>query len=123
MSGIFSDTVVPFKGNDLISRGGALAVDMGTMKTYRVTAFYDFPPVERSVVVEAEGPRRAMVKALLEGQVPALFRKDEFGWLLPIFWHPRLAGGQRWPTIIGRNVITWGNKVNRGKLIFGVDEV
>lgn len=123
MSGIFSDTVVPFKGGNLNGRSGGLTAGMALTKAYRVTAYYDYPPVERSVIVEAEGPRRAMVKALLEGKVPALFRKDEFGWLLPIFWHPRLAGGERWPTVVGRNVITWGAKGNRGKLIFGVDEV
>ena len=123
MNGTFSDTVVPFRGSDVLSRRVARSLGMTAAKTYLVTAFYDYPPVERSVVVEAEDPQRAMVKALLEGKVPALFRKDEFGWLLPIFWHPRLAGGQRWPTIIGRNVIAWGEKGNKGKLIFGVDEV
>ena len=123
MNGTFSDTVVPFKGTALWRRSSTLDIGMAATKAYLVTAYYDYPPVERSVVVEAEDPQRAMVKALLEGQIPALFRKDEFGWLLPIFWHPRLAGGQRWPTIIGRNVIAWGEKGKRSKLIFGVDEV
>ncbi len=106
-----------------MSRNIALNLGLGATKAYRVTAFYDYPPVERSVVVEAEDPQRAMVKSLLEGKVPALFRKDEFGWLFPIFWHPRLAGVHRWPIIIGRNVITWGEKKNKCKLIFGVDAV
>lgn len=123
MSGIFSDTVVPFRASDLMSRGNGLTLGVGAMRAYCVTAFYDYPPVERSVLVEAEDPQRAMVKALLEGKVPALFRKDEFGWLMPIFWHPRLGGGQRWPTIVGRNVIAWGAKGSKDKLIFGVDEV
>jgi hypothetical protein len=123
MNGTFSDTVVPFRGSYLLRRNIALNFRMTATKTYHVTAYYDYPPVERSVMVEAEDPQRAMVKSLLEGKVPALFRKDEFGWLLPIFWHPRLAGGRRWPTIIGRNVIAWGEKNSKGKLIFGVDEV
>lgn len=123
MNGPYSDTVVPFKSRDVLSRGGGRMPDAGTAKLFRVTAFYDYPPVERSVIVEAEDTQRAMVKALLEGKVPALFRKDEFGWLLPIFWNPQLAGGQRWPTLIGRNVIAWGERGNRGKLVFGVDEV
>ena len=123
MNGIISDTVIPFRANVLMNRGASAPLGMGVLKAYRVTAFYDYPPVERSVIVEAEDPQRAMVKALLEGKVPAQFRKDEFGWLLPIFWHPRLAGGQRWPSIVGRNVIAWGEKTNRGKLIFGVDEI
>lgn len=123
MTGIMPGTVVPFKAGKVMRRAGAQILKAGAPKTYRVTAFYDYPPVERSVVVEAEAPQRAMVKALLEGRVPALFRKDEFGWLLPIFWHPRLAGGRRWPTIIGHNVIAWGRRGKRDRLIFEVDEV
>lgn len=123
MSGIFSDTVVPFKGAEPLGRGRGLTLARIALRTYRVTAFYEYPPVERSAVVEAEGSQRAMVRALLEGRVPALFRKDEFGWLLPVYWHPRLAGDQRWPAVIGRNVIAWGDKLNKGKLIFGVDEI
>jgi hypothetical protein len=123
MSGIFSDTVVPFKVVEPLGRGLGVALTRITLKTYRVTAFYEYPPVERSAVVEAEYPQRAMVRALLEGRVPALFRKDEFGWLLPVYWHPRLAGDQRWPAVIGRNVIAWGDKSNKGELIFGVDEI
>jgi hypothetical protein len=116
-------TVVPFRAGNISGRGDANLLQTDTKKTYRVTAFYDYPPVERSVVVEADAPQRAMVKALLEGMVPAYFRKDEFGWLLPIFWHPRLAGGRRWPTIIGRNVIAWGRRGKKDRLIFDVDEV
>lgn len=121
--GILPGTVIPFKVSKLSSRTAAHLFNPGIGKTYRVTAFYDYPPVERSVVVEADTPQRAMVKALLEGRVPAFFRKDEFGWLLPIFWHPRLAGGKRWPTIIGRNVIAWGRRGKKDRLIFGVDEI
>ena len=123
MTGILPGTVIPFKVGKLSSGADAHLFNPGIGKTYRVTAFYDYPPVERSVVVEADTPQRAMVKALLEGRVPAFFRKDEFGWLLPIFWHPRLAGGKRWPTIIGRNVIVWGRRGKRDRLIFDVDEV
>ena len=123
MTGTIPGTVVPFRAGKLLNRAGAQRLKSGAMKTYRVTAFYDYPPVERSVVVEAEAPQRAMVKALLEGKVPALFRKDEFGWLLPIFWHPRLAGGRRWPMIIGLNVIAWGRRGKKDRLIFDVDEI
>jgi hypothetical protein len=123
MTGIMPGSVVPFRIGKVSDRSSARKLKSGDMRTYRVTAYYDYPPVERSVVVEAEAPQRAMVKALLEGRVPAFFRKDEFGWLLPIFWHPRLAGGRRWPTIIGRNVIAWGRRGKRDRLIFDVDEV
>jgi len=123
MSGTFSDTVVPFRGGEVWRHSIDQPWEIDGSKIYRVTAFYDYPPVERSVIIEADDPQQAMVKALLQGKVPALFRKDEFGWLLPVFWHPRLAGGQRWPTIAGRNIIMWGDKLNRGKLIFSVDEM
>jgi hypothetical protein len=124
MTGITPDgIVVPFKVDKASSRACERILEAAAMKTYRVTAYYDYPPVERSVVVEAQAPQRAMVKALLEGKVPAFFRKDEFGWLLPIYWHPRFAGGRRWPTIIGRNVIVWGRRGKRDRLIFDVDEI
>ncbi|MEJ2552605.1 MAG: hypothetical protein P8164_13855 [Gammaproteobacteria bacterium] len=123
MTGLPPGTVVPFRIGNMATRAAPGLLNAGAVKTYRVTAFYDYPPVERSVVIEAEMPQRAMVKALLEGRVPAFFRKDEFGWLLPIFWHPRLAGGRRWPTIVGRNVIAWGRRGKRDRLIFDVDEV
>lgn len=123
MSGMIPGTVVPFRVRDLANRKSVQAMNAGAMRTYRVTAFYDYPPMDRTVVVEAEGAQRAMVKALLERRVPALFRKDEFGWLLPVFWHPRLAGGRRWPAVIGRNVIVWGEQGSKDKLVFGVDEL
>jgi hypothetical protein len=123
MSGIIQGTVVPFRGGKLPYRRSSAPLKAAAVKKYRVTAFYDYPPVERSVVIEAEGPQRAMVRALLEGKVPALFRKDEFGWLLPVFWNPRFAGDRRWPTVIGSNVITWGERGKNDKLMFDVDEV
>jgi hypothetical protein len=123
MSGIGVDTVVPIRATASWHKAEKGQVRDAALRRYRVTAFYDYPPVERSVTVQAEDPQRAMVKALLQGRVPALFRKDEYGWLLPVSWHPRLAGGQRWPTVAGRNVIVWGDKLNRSKLIFNVDEI
>ena len=123
MSGISTDTVVPIRAKAAWRKADKGPARADRLRRYRVTAFYDYPPVERSVTLEAEDPQQAMVKALLQGRVPALFRKDEYGWLLPVFWHPRLAGGQRWPTIAGRNVIVWGDTLNRGKLIFSVDEM
>ena len=122
-TGVVPGTVVPFRTGNMARRGCVGQLKFEGTRTYRVTAFYDYPPVERSVVLEAEAPQRAMVKALFEGKVPAYFRKDEFGWLLPIFWHPRLAGGRRWPTFIGRNMIVWGRRGKRDRLIFEVDEV
>ena len=123
MTGVMPGTVIPLRVVDTSNRAGTRRMKWGAMKTYSVTAFYDYPPVERSVVVVAQAPQRAMVKALLEGKVPALFHKDEFGWLLPVFWHPRLAGERRWPTVIGRNVVAWGRRGKRDKLIFDVAEV
>lgn len=123
MSGIGTDTVVPIRPTASWRKSEQGPARDSTLRRFRVTAFYDYPPVERSVTIEAEDPQRAMAKALLQGKVPALFRKDEYGWLLPVFWHPRLAGGQRWPTLAGRNVIVWGDKLNRSKLMFNVDEI
>src|SRR5512139_4008880 len=82
------------RGGESMHTRFSRANDLRAEKAYRVTAFYDYPPLERSTVVEAENPQRAMARALLEGKVPALFSKDEFGWLVPVYWHPRLAGDE-----------------------------
>src|SRR3569832_1861353 len=49
--------------------------DIAIMR-YRVTALYDFPPVERGIVVEADTPEHAMVQAVLEGLLPVAFERD-----------------------------------------------
>lgn len=93
------------------------------MRNYSVTVFYEYPPVERSTVVVAENPQRAMVKSVLEGRVPALFRKDKFGWLEPVYWSPALAGKRRWPTVIATNAMTWGAAGDGVRLMFDVTAV
>lgn len=84
---------------------------------YRVTALYDYPPVERSAVVEADTPQRAMVKAVLEGQLPVAFRRDAHGWLEPVMWRAELDGGPRWPRVDGES-LEWGDGDVRRRLRF-----
>jgi len=91
------------------------------MRLYRVTAFYDRPPVERNAVVRAESPERAMVRALLEGHVPACFVRDEHGWLTPAYWEPRMGGRLRWPRVVGPDTLVWGEGRRRGRLCFQVE--
>lgn len=92
-------------------------------KTYRVTAFYEHPEVERNAIVQAETPQRAMVKALLERQVPAGFTRDEYGWILPVFWKPEMGGGRRWPRIERRDRLVWGDEQEQQQLRFEVEEL
>lgn len=93
------------------------------IKTYRVTAFYERPEVERNAIVQAESPQRAMVKALLERQVPAGFTRDEYGWILPVFWNPDMGGERRWPQIERGDRLTWGDNDERRNLRFEVEEL
>ncbi|MEK7322659.1 MAG: hypothetical protein AABZ84_06230 [Pseudomonadota bacterium] len=90
---------------------------------YRVTALYDYPPVERTAIVEADSPQRAMVKALIEGRLPTAFRRDEQGWLEPLMWYPGLAGNRRWPRLAGDTTLEWGEEEARCRLNFYVAEV
>lgn len=91
-------------------------------RSYRVTAFYERPELERNAVVEAESVERAMVKALLEHKVPAGFARDEFGWIQPVFWNTGMAGGTRWPRLVGSDRLDWGDGDDRRTLRFSIEE-
>ena len=84
---------------------------------YRVTALYDYPPVERTALVDADTPQRAMVKAVLEGQLPVAFRHDAYGWLEPVMWRAELGGELRWP-LVKDDRIEWGTDEERTGLRF-----
>lgn len=87
-----------------------------------MTAFYEHPDVERNVIVQAESPQQAMVKALLERKVPACFSRDEYGWLLPVYWSAGMGGRHRWPRVAQRNRLTWGDEGDPHSLRFAVEE-
>ncbi len=91
-------------------------------RSYRVTAFYERPELERNAVVEAESVEQAMVKALLERKVPAGFTRDESGWIAPVFWHADMGGKTRWPRLIAADCIAWGEGSEQGTLRFSVEE-
>lgn len=92
------------------------------LRSYRVTAFYERPELERNAVVEAESVERAMVKALLERKVPAGFVRDEFGWIEPVFWKAEMAGEARWPRLVGSDLLVWGDESRPRSLRFSVEE-
>lgn len=93
------------------------------MKRYRVRAFYDRVPVERSAEVWADSPERAMVAALLTRAIPAGFAPDEHGWLGPVWWSPRLARETRWPRVAGPGRLQWGAPGQEVELRCQVDEI
>lgn len=93
------------------------------MKRYRVRAFYDRVPVEREAEILAENPERAMVAALLERAIPATFAPDENGWMGPVWWTPELAGGARWPRVVGPGRLQWGSPESPFELRCDVEEV
>src|SRR3569832_2281909 len=94
--------------------------DIAIMR-YRVTAQYDFPTVERGIVVEADTPEHAMVQAVLEGLLPVAFERDAHGWLQPVMWLAELGGARRWPTMRGDR-IEWGEGEARQQLRFYITE-
>jgi hypothetical protein len=89
--------------------------------TYRVTAFYERPELERNAVVEAGSAEQAMVKAVLERKVPVGFARDEYGWIQPVFWQAEMGGERRWPRVIGKDRLAWGNDDAPQTLRFAVD--
>ena len=84
---------------------------------YRLTALYDYPPVERTAVVDADTAEQAMVKAVLEKRLPVAFARDAHGWLEPVMWDAALAGGRRWPAVKG-HCLEWGEGESRRLLRF-----
>lgn len=92
------------------------------MPTYQVTAFYERPELERNAVVSAESPQQAVVKALIEGKIPAGFTRDEYGWIQPLLWKPEMAGASRWPRLAGKDRLAWGDEDNLKELRYAVEE-
>lgn len=90
-------------------------------QTYRVTAFYERPELERNAVVEADSAEQAMVKAVLERKVPIGFARDEFGWLQPVYWQTEMGGGRRWPRVAGKDKLAWGDDDAPRMLRFAVE--
>ncbi len=93
------------------------------MPCYRVIAHYDHPQVVRSTVVSAGTPQRAMVRALLEGHIPAGFKRDAHGWLVEEFWRPEMGGDLRWPRLDRRWRLVWGEPDRPRILRFEVEAV
>lgn len=91
-------------------------------QTYRVTAFYERPELERNAVVQADSAEQAMVRALLERKVPVGFERDEYGWIQPVFWKVELGGERRWPRVVGRDTLAWGDDDTPRTLRFAVEE-
>lgn len=92
------------------------------IRSYRITAFYERPELERNAVVEAESAEQAMVRAVLERKVPVGFGRDEYGWIRPLYWKPELGGARRWPRVAGRDRLTWGDDDSPQTLRFAVEE-
>ncbi len=93
------------------------------MTCYRVFALYDYPPVQRSAVVEARTEQQAMLRAFLEGKVPAGYERGQSGALEPVFWHPAMAGHSRWPRIEKSRTLVWGESGNEKRLRFDIDAI
>lgn len=90
-------------------------------QTYRVTAFYERPELERNAVVEAESVEQAMVKAVLQRKVPVGFSRDEYGWIQPVFWKAEMGGERRWPRVAGKDRLAWGDDDAPQTLRFAVE--
>lgn len=97
-------------------------LDLKQTQTYRVTAFYEHPELERNAVVQADSIEQAMVKAVLERKVPVGFTRDEYGWIQPVFWKTEMGGERRWPRVVGRDRLAWGDADAAQTLRFDVEE-
>lgn len=91
------------------------------MAHYRVFAFYDYPPIQRSAVVEADTEERALLRAFLEGRIPACYRRGPSGGLQPVYWHPAMGGASRWPRLEKARTLVWGPVDRPQRLRFDIE--
>lgn len=93
------------------------------MNQYRVIAMYDYPEINRSVLIDAQDPHQAILRAILEQQLAIAYARDAQGNLQPLFWQTEMAGQTRWPRIEKNNRLTWQSQHHQGQLRFEVEEI
>ena len=92
------------------------------MKHFRVIAMYDYPEINRSVQIDAEDARQAILRAILDQRLPVTYARDGRGHLQPLYWQPDMGGMTRWPQIDRNNRLLWKSSQHQGQLRFEVEE-
>lgn len=78
----------------------ASQLDMGK---FRVTAIFDYPPINRSSTVMAGNAESAILRAVIDGKIPIDYQRDHQKCLQPIYWQPQMGGSTRWPQVRNGN--------------------
>lgn len=79
------------------------------MGQYRVTAVFDYPPINRSAIVEAASIEGAILKAVTGGKIPIDYQRDGQHCLQPVYWQPMMGGSTRWPRILNGSRLIFEN--------------
>jgi hypothetical protein len=92
------------------------------VKQFKVIAMFDYPEIERSVLIRAIDSHQALLRAVLEQRLPIAYRRDSGGNLQPAYWQETRTGNSRWPRIEHDKYLTWTGRAP-GRLRFEVIEI
>jgi len=84
---------------------------------------YDYPEINRSVHINAADSQQAILRAVLDQQLPISYARDHQGNMQPVFWKMEMAGQTRWPRIEKNNRLVWQGRHHQGQLRFEVEEI
>lgn len=83
------------------------------MKQFKVIAMFDYPGIDRSVLIEAIDAHQALLRAVLDRRLPIRYQRDHEGNLQPFFWEGALGGTSRWPRVEKDNYLVWSEGPGR----------
>lgn len=96
------------------------------MKRFKVIAMFEYPEIDRSVLIDAVDAHQALLRAVLDRQLPICYRRNAAGNLQPVYWDKRFAAGNsRWPRVDRNRYLVWPGQSsdNPGRLRFEVIEL
>jgi hypothetical protein len=77
------------------------------VKQFKVIAMFDYPGIDRSVLIEAIDARQALLRAVLDRRLPIRYQRDHEGNLQPFFWDRAHGRTSRWPRVEKDNYLVW----------------
>ena len=95
------------------------------MKQFKVIAMFDYPEIDRSVLIDAVDARQTLLRAVLDHHLPVCYQRNSHGNLQPVYWNRALGGGSRWPRVEKNRYLVWpGDTAGKpGRLRFEIIEL
>jgi len=84
---------------------------------------FEYPDINRSVLVTAIDAHQAVLRAVLDQKLPVSFRRDQHGNLQAKYWDTSLKGSSQWPSIYKGNCLVWTDGSQQFRLRFETIEI